>query len=150
MATQYKGKNGEVLYPGADDCEASYRIDRHIEMAEDNLKIFGFYLNPSTSDAKSKEFIADGFVKFVEKLDEELSCNNNELFMVGDCLTLSDISLGAFMTRFVLNPHHPHKDKYAAVAKKYPRVWNWSNKTLNPIFKDWFAKQPKGFLNGCM
>ena len=148
IAQSCVGMNGETLYPGNMNAEVSYEIDNMIEISDGTLSTFNAYLNPPVSDEKAKEMAEGGLRKLFFKIDEQLKCNGNPNFVVGNHMTTADISLGAFILKYVYNQHQPHRKIYGDELKNFPRVNQWANNTIVPVFGQWFDKEPKGMLQG--
>lgn len=148
VGRMYRGKNNELLYPGKDDCEASYEIDELVEYANDFLKYYTFmipkfksYYDPSPE--KANEFIVGQWTNMLLYVQIRLDRKTNHLFLVGDSITLADIALGAHFMMILHNPHVAHSELFDNQMKTYyPVVANWVQKTVHAHFNDWFQAQP--------
>ena len=99
------GRRGEILYPFPMNPEACYDIDNVIEISEGFAGKLGYpYLQPGgVDDAKAKEMASTLWRGFLFKMDAILKYNGNSNFMVGDCMTIADFSMGTYMLRYCIN-----------------------------------------------
>ena len=69
-------------------------------------------------------------------MDKQLSKNKNPNFLVGNGITMADISLSQFILKYPLNEAQPDnfRKMYDDEMKKYPRVNNYANRTVKPAF----------------
>ena len=65
-----------------------------------------------------------------------MSKNVNPNFLVGNGLTLADFCLSQFILKYPLNDLQPDnfRKMYNDELVKYPRVNNYANRTLKPVF----------------
>ena len=78
-----------------------------------------------------------------------MTVNSNPDFMVGNSMTIADISWGAWLLRYAYSEcHHVHKEIYGAEVKKFPKVEHWANKTIYPNFGEWYKNEPLGIFKG--
>ena len=143
------GRRGELLYPSGRNPEASFEIDNMTEISDGFLGKFGaVYRNPPVSDEKAQEVAETIFRDLLFKIDLQLKFNSSPNFLVGNSMTTADISMGAYVLKYAIADTHPHQLIYAKEMRNFPRVNNWAQNTIAPTFRNWFANQPKGMLNG--
>ena len=107
----YKGRNGEVLYPGAEDPDLTFEIDDVMESAEEFIGTYVNFLIPFLPGYKDKDehftqFIIKHFPAFLKKLEERLT-KNAKKYLVADHMTVADIAVAANLFKM------PYNDNYA-------------------------------------
>ena len=107
IAQSCTGKRGEILYPGVMNPEVSYEIDNLTEFSDSYLGKFSEYLR-NVSNERAKELAEGPFRDVMFRIDAQLKQNSSPNFLVGNCLTLADISLGAYTLKWCVSDTHPH------------------------------------------
>lgn len=72
IAKSCPGKSGETLYPGTKDVEASYEIDKLIEMSDSFLGKFSAYMNGEVTDEMATVYAQGPLRTLFEKIDAQL------------------------------------------------------------------------------
>ena len=140
MGLAAKGKKGECLYPGKSDPEASYRIDEIFEFSESYSSTFGVHTKEAATIDMIKKVVDEHWTTLVVAMNNWLSENQNPDFLVGNHITMADIAFGQYLLRFPLNEHLPEdwRKLYLDEVSKYPKVQNYTYKTIKPTFYAWF------------
>ena len=124
----YKGKNGEALYPGADDAQLSYEIDSVCDTLGDQTSLFVNFLFEMLPGYKDKDehftqWIVKHFPKYLAGLEERLSKGTR--YLCSDHMTIADIAVGSLFFRMVYNDSYEYCHIMQAVVNKYPKVFAW-------------------------
>ena len=121
------------------DAEASYRIDCIMESVNSFLGgPWLAYLQGPVNDLKARELSNTIWVKMMEEVEKLLSKNSNPSFLVGNCLTLADITWGALLLKNALSENNGHRRFFAQKLADFPKVSHWSETTIKPTFLAWF------------
>ena len=107
IAANQRGKKGEILYPGSKDMEASFQIDILLETSESTLPKFVIHSRPDCTEEKVRELITTAWRDYLKLIDKQLSKNVNQNFLVGNGITMADISLSQFILKYPLNEYQP-------------------------------------------
>ena len=127
-----KGPQGEVMYPGHEDPEMSYRIDERMAIDQDFFHKYNPFLLPihplfKDKDEHFSQFIVKHFPEYLADLESRLS-ENNWTYTCGNTLTIADCSTASMLFKIVASDRFEHNLilKVVMDEKLYPR----SNKYL--------------------
>ena len=111
VGASYKGRNGEVLYPGNADPMLSFKIDDFMEDTEELIyKCAKWHIVPFLPQYKEKDdhfvtFITTKFPNYLQKIEERLTKSQTK-YMFASHITLADICFASFLIQF------PYNDAY--------------------------------------
>lgn len=127
ICAAYKGRNGEVLYPGNTDPMLSYKIDDFVEDAEElTYKCAKWHIVPILPQYKEKDdhfvtFITTKFPTFLQKIEDRLTKSQTK-YMFTNTMTLADICFAAFLIQFPYNDAYDYQHIVQAVFLDYPKT----------------------------
>ena len=128
-----------MLYPGFDDLMLSYNIDIVLDLVEDQIKDFVFYIfkqwGTEEFDAVFIPFITDKLPKFLTKVEAILT-EKGKKFLLTDYITLADIHLGWLFFQLIYNEDLEYCHIMQAVVEQYPKTLTWIQLLLAE-FKTW-------------
>lgn len=119
LGSSYRGKNGECLYPGKANPDASYEIDEILEYANNFFDNYfkAIFKGLYDEDAVYLSEYCNGewldMLKYIERRIEKGDGKGLITpYLVGDCLTLADLALGALYMIIRYNPLNKSQEMF--------------------------------------
>jgi len=74
---------------------------------------------------------------------QKLQNKANSPYLVGNDMTVADITMGAHFLRLCYNPSLPEQGQFQEAMQNYPLVKDWAENVICFNFQEWFNRQPK-------
>ena len=128
ISRNYKGTNGEDLYPTR-DADTCYEIDLILkDVAVINYKlsnfIIPFYPGYKNKDQLFIEFICKLLPDYLEKIEARLAAHKDK-FILGKDITLADFSMATPFFKLSHNDGFEYSHIVDSVISKYPKSRAW-------------------------
>ena len=144
LGRKLKGPEGEFMYPGHHDPEASYRIDEQMSIDADFFSRYNPFLLPFLPQYKEKDehfsqFIVKFFPEYLANLEARMT-DNNWKYTCGNTMTIADCSVASMLFKLVSNDKFEHNLilKVVMDEKTYPKC-NKFLKTMENHFSNILA-----------
>ena len=144
VAAQFKGKNGENLYPKLEDPVVCQKIDAVIDFTSDLFTETLNFTVPMIDAYKQKDehfttFITTSFPKYLKRLDDILTENGTK-YLFTKQMTAGDLFAASIIMRVAHNDEYEYCHILQAVISKQPKVQSWLSAVMANL-GDWMNTQ---------
>lgn len=144
LSTVYKGKDGEIMYPGTSDPELSWEIDSLFEFGDDMIYTNQNFLSPLFADPSKVEELLPNWLEnhwggYWKRVNDSLASRpEGSTGIFGTGITCADMAACAHLGRFAYNSTFDRCDVHLEELKKYPHASQYAEE-MKPFIMEWLA-----------